>query len=235
MSSPLPHVRNRQQMPVVLAPLDPHESARWRRLLEDELRDRTRVLTRTVRGMVIESDHDVEALLDAVLNGREAFAHAQRVRLLAMATARALDLPEDEATVLGRAALVHDIGKTALPLALMGKPAALTADELALVRNYPSIGAAILAEVPLLEAAAPLVRDAHERVDGEGFPRGVGAESVALSARILGVADAYDVMTHPRVYRDAMSCTQALFELDRCGGTQFDAFVVQAFRGIIPR
>jgi putative two-component system response regulator len=235
MSSPLPHVRNRQQKPLIIAQVDPRESARWTRLLENELRDRTSVLTRTVRGLVIESDQDVEALLDIVLSGREAFAHAQRVRLLAMATARALDLPEDDAAVLGRAALVHDIGKTALPLALMGKPAALTAEELALVRTYPSIGAAVVSGVSLLKTAAPLVRDAHERVDGEGFPRRVRAEAVALSARILGVADAYDVMTHPRVYRDPMSCTQALLELDRCTGTQFDASVVQAFRGIIPR
>ena len=235
MSSPFPHVRNRQQQPIVIAPVDPRDSARWTRLLENELRDRTGGLLRAVRGLVIKNDQDVEALLDAVLSGREAFAHAQRVRLLAMATARALDLPEEEAAVLGRAALVHDIGKTALPHALIGKPAALTADELALVRTYPSIGATVVSEVALLKTAAPLVRDAHERVDGEGFPRGVRAESVALTARILGVADAYDVMTHPRVYRHAMSCTQALLELDRCSGTQFDASVVQAFRGIIPR
>jgi HD-GYP domain-containing protein (c-di-GMP phosphodiesterase class II) len=235
MSSPSPRAHNERQIPIAIAPVDPGETARWRRLLETQLRDGTKVLLRTVRGMTVENDQDVEALLDVVLGGREAFGHAQRVRLLAMATARALDLPEDDAAVLGRAALIHDIGKAALPPALVRKPAALTADELALVRTYPAIGASALSEIPFLKTAAPLVRDAHERVDGLGFPHAVCAESVSLSARILGVADAYDVMTHPCVYRDAMSCTRALLELERCSGSQFDASVVHAFRGIIPR
>lgn len=235
MSSPFQHPTARRQQPVVRSPADPSDVSRWRRWLENEVRDRKRQLVQTVRAMAIENDQGVEMLLDVVLPAREAFAHAQRVRLLAMATARALDLPEEQAAVLGRAALLHDIGKAVFPLALVRKPAALAADELALLRTYPAVGAEVVSEVPFLKTAAPLVRDAHERMDGQGFPNGVHAESVALSARVLGVADAYDVMTHPCVYRRAMSCGQALLELDRCCGSQFDASVVHAFRGIIPR
>ena len=211
------------------------EAACWKRELEAELRDRKHGLLRTVRAMTIENDEDVEALLGVALGGRDEMAHAHRVRSLATDVARALHLSDEEVAVLGRAALIHEIGKAALPLALVRKPAALTADELALVRTYPAIGASMLSEVPFLITAAPIVRDAHERVDGLGFPYGLRGDGVALSARILGVADAYDAMTHPRVFRDAIPPAQALLELDRCGGSQFDEAVVRALLDVVRR
>jgi response regulator RpfG family c-di-GMP phosphodiesterase len=209
------------------------EARRWKRQLEAELRERRNHLLRTVRGLSIECDQDVEALLGLAAVERDAYAHAHRVRFLATATARQLGLAVEEIAVLGRAALVHDIGKLALPLALVRKPASLTAEELGLMRTYPAVGAAALAEVPFLKSAAPIVRDAHERMDGEGFPHALPGASVSLSARILGVADAFDSMTHARVFRDAIAPEQAILEIERCAGTQFDPVVVQVFRSIV--
>ena len=89
------------------------------------------------------------------------------------------------------------------------------------------------AGVPYLETAADLVRDAHERIDGLGYPNGTRAADVALGARIISVADAFDTMTRPRVFRDAMSAAEAHLELQRCAGTQFDVAVVATFRRVV--
>jgi HD-GYP domain-containing protein (c-di-GMP phosphodiesterase class II) len=177
----------------------------------------------------------VEALLSRTVTQREAYAHAYRVQFLAVCTAKALALPADEVAVLARAALLHEIGKAALPLALVQKPAALLPEELALVRTYPAVGASVLSEVPFLKTAAPIVRDAHERMDGDGFPHRVAGASIGLASRILGVVDAYDAMTHARVFRDPISHPQALLEVERCSGSQFDPVVVRAFRSTVPR
>lgn len=211
------------------------EAGRWKRQLDEELRERKAGLQRTIHSLTIESDPDVDVLLSRALTQREEYAHAHRVRLLAVGTATELALPADEIAVLARAALLHEIGKAALPLALVRKPAALLPEELALVRTYPAVGASVLSEVPFLKTAVLIVRDGHERMDGHGFPHGVAGASVSLGARILGVVDAYDAMTHARVFRDPISPPQALLEVERCSGSQFDPLVVRAFRRVVPR
>jgi len=95
--------------------------------------------------------------------------------------------------------------------------------------------AKLLAGVPYMTDAAPLVRHAQERLDGLGYPAGNGAGSIALGARIIAAADAFDVMIRPRVFRDAVSRSAALIELERCSGTQFDPAVVQAVVAIVDR
>ena len=211
------------------------ETQRWRRQLEGEMADRTEGILRTLRGLTVECDQDVDALLAIALNERDAYAHAHRVRYLAVATAKKMARPDGEIAVLSRAALLHDIGKAALPVALLRKPAALTVEEAAIMRTYPSIGAELVGQVPFLESAAAVVRDAHERMDGSGYPRGVRASAVSVAARILGIADAYDTMTHARVFRDPITQSQAMLEIARCSGTQFDPDVVAAFKTVVPR
>jgi HD-GYP domain-containing protein (c-di-GMP phosphodiesterase class II) len=120
-----------------------------------------------------------------------------------------------------------------MPDAVLGKPAPLTAEEQTLVRRHPQIGADLIAQVPFLKPAAALVRDAQERPDGLGYPNGACASDVPLGARIIAVADAFDAMTRPRVFRDAITPREALLELERCSGTQFDAAVVEIFRKVI--
>lgn len=211
------------------------EAQQWRRTLATEMEARREWLLGTVQSLVIEQDAAVDTLLALALSERDAYAHAHRVRYLAVGLARRLGLPQAEIDVLGRAALLHDIGKGALPEALLRKPAPLTPEERVLVRRFPELGADLLAEVPFLRDAAPIVRDAHERMDGHGYPRGVPAESVSLAARILGVADAFDTITHPRVFRDPISPPEALAEIERCQGTHFDPAVAAALRSLLTR
>ena len=111
--------------------------------------------------------------------------------------------------------------------------ARLTVEEQALVRCHPTVGSELIARVPYLRAAVPIIQDAHERMDGLGYPRGVRAADVSIGARIVCLADAYDTMTRPRVFRDAIAPREALLEVDRCSGTQFDPAVVEAFRSVL--
>jgi HD-GYP domain-containing protein (c-di-GMP phosphodiesterase class II) len=120
-----------------------------------------------------------------------------------------------------------------MPEAVLRKPAPLTNEELDLIRQHPQIAADLISRVPYLSMAAELVRDAHERIDGLGYPNGTHASAVALGARIISVADAFDVMTRPRVFRDEITPREALLELERCAGTQFDAEVVAVFKRVI--
>src|SRR5207248_2127578 len=150
------------------------------------------------------------------LADRDAYAHAYRVAALAASVGCALALPDEDMAALERAALLHDLGKLAMPDALLKKPAPLTVEEQAVIRQHPQIASDLLAPVPYLAAASELVRDAYERVDGFGYPNGTHAADVALGARIIAVADAYDAMTRPRVFRDAISGREALLEIARC-------------------
>jgi HD-GYP domain-containing protein (c-di-GMP phosphodiesterase class II) len=122
-----------------------------------------------------------------------------------------------------------------MPDAVLRKPAPLTVEEQRLIRLHPRIASELIEHVPYLALAAPVVRDAHERVDGLGYPSGSRGDDVTLSARIVAVADAYDTMTRARVFRDAMTAAAALAELERCRGTQFDPRVVDVFMSVVDR
>ena len=215
-----------------------HKAARdtrlWRETLEGEVAARRQVLSDAVDSLIIDNDADLDVLLCVLTNAdREAYAHAYRVAGLAATVGRAMDVDEEELRRLERAALVHDVGKFAMPDAVLRKPAPLTVEEQNLIRQHPRIGSELFVGVPYLSAAAELVRDACERVDGRGYPNGTPAADVALGARIIAVADAFDAMTRPRVFRTAVSPAEALAELERCAGTQFDPAVVAAFKGIV--
>jgi response regulator RpfG family c-di-GMP phosphodiesterase len=220
--------------------LEWHRSAwdarRWRQTLDQELARRQRRLAEVMSGLQAGSDDALEAMLSMLtLSDRDACAHAYRVAALAGSLARALAVPAADLPAIERGALLHDLGKLAMPEAILRKPAPLTAEEQALMRQCPAIGATLAAGVPWLAASAALIRDVHERMDGLGYPNAVPAAGVALGARIIAVADAYDTMTHRRVFRDAMSGRDALRELRRCSGTQFDPGVVEAFIAVMER
>jgi diguanylate cyclase (GGDEF)-like protein len=130
---------------------------------------------------------------------------------------------------LGHAADLHDIGKVALPVSILTKPAPLTAEEWELVERHPVIGERILAAAPALAGAARIVRCTHERFDGTGYPDRLAGEQIPLEARIISVCDAYHAMTSERPYRATVGHVDALDELGRCAGGQFDPAVVEAF------
>ena len=127
------------------------------------------------------------------------------------------------------AAELHDIGKIAIPDVILAKPGALSADEWWFVRRHTVVGQRILGGSPELREVAGLVRSTHERWDGAGYGDGLVGPSIPLPARIIAVCDAYVAMTSDRPYRPAMSPPEALAELRRCSGTQFDPEVVRAF------
>jgi putative nucleotidyltransferase with HDIG domain len=210
------------------------ESRRWREALETEMHTRRQRLAGALSALRIEDDGALDATLSMLtLSDREAYGHAYRVAALAVSVARALHLPDADVSALERAALLHDIGKLAVPEAVLRKPAPLTAEEQALIRQHPLIGADLIRGIPYLSASADLIRDAHERMDGLGYPHGLHAAEVSIGARIIGVADAYDAMTRPRVFRDAISPAEAMLEVTRCAGVQFDPVVVEAFKRIV--
>lgn len=220
--------------------LDWHRAAwdarRWRESLEREFEMRRARLFDAMTALHIDSDEALDAMLSMVtLTDRDAYQHAHRVADMARHLGAGLGLLPDALDTLARAALLHDVGKLAVPDAILRKPAPLTVDEHAIVRSHPQIGRELAASVPYLATAADIIGDAHERVDGRGYPRGVMAEAVPLGARIIAVVDAFDTMTRPRVFRDPLPAADAWLELERCRGTQFDPIVVDAFRALAAR
>jgi diguanylate cyclase (GGDEF)-like protein len=154
--------------------------------------------------------------------------HAETVALAA-ATAEALGLTADEVEQVRHASELHDVGKVAIPDAILGKPGPLTEDEWAFVRRHPIIGERIILAAPALSRVAALVRSSHERWDGAGYPDALAGAAIPLGARIVAVADAYAAMTAGRPYRAARTPERALAELRACAGSQFDPAVVEAW------
>ena len=160
-------------------------------------------------------------------------AHGGEVAELAEQTARRLGLEVDIVRAVRQGAELHDIGKLAVPDAILNKPGPLDEDEWAFMRRHTLVGEKILSAAPALLDVARLVRASHERYDGAGYPDGHAGEEIPLGARVIAVCDAWDAMVTDRPYRRAMSRADALRELERCAGTQFDAAVVEAFRTVL--
>jgi two-component system cell cycle response regulator len=152
------------------------------------------------------------------------------VTRLCARVAEAIDLPEADRQPLLQAASLHDIGKAAVPDAILSKPGPLSEEEWAFMRQHTVIGERILAAAPALQRAAQLVRWSHERMDGSGYPDGLKGDEIPLAARVIAVCDAFDAMTSSRPYRPTpMSYEGALAELRRAAGSQFDPDVVAGF------
>jgi HD-GYP domain-containing protein (c-di-GMP phosphodiesterase class II) len=152
---------------------------------------------------------------------------------LAGAVARDLGLDNEEVEDVVRAAELHDVGKMGVPEAIVEKPAALDEEEWAFMRRHTLIGERILSAAPALAGVARLVRSSHERFDGTGYPDGLAGEKIPLGSRIVAVCDAYDAMTSERPYRESLPAAQAIVELRRCAGTQFDPRVVDSFARVL--
>jgi len=157
-------------------------------------------------------------------------AHSLRMVHMAEATAIVLGCSEEEVRLVQLAALLHDIGKVGIPDEILHKRGPLTDDEWMVMRRHPNIGRQILSQAGgKFELLSHIVVAHHERWDGNGYPYGLGEESIPLGARILSVTDSYDAMTSDRPYRKAMPLSDARQELQRCSGNQYDPRVVAAF------
>jgi diguanylate cyclase (GGDEF)-like protein len=172
------------------------------------------------------SDMLVQVLTERV---PELGMHGDGVARLATAVGERMGLAGEDLEQLTHAAQLHDVGKIAIPDAIIGKPAALDASEWQFMRQHTVIGQRIIAAAPALARVGEHVRSSHERWDGGGYPDGLRGEEIPLAARIVSVCDAYDAMISTRPYDAALSREEALVELARCAGTQFDPAVVAAF------
>jgi diguanylate cyclase (GGDEF)-like protein/putative nucleotidyltransferase with HDIG domain len=174
--------------------------------------------------------------LSATVDARDSYTagHSRRVQQLTLAIGRELGLSQAELDLLGHAALFHDIGKLAIPDAILLKPASLTPDEWALMRRHAEEGARIIDRLGFLNDAVPAIRHHHERFDGTGYPDCLGGEEIPLGARIIHVADALDSMLTTRIYRAARPAAEALQELRSAAGTQFCPRCVAALERILP-
>jgi diguanylate cyclase (GGDEF)-like protein len=159
--------------------------------------------------------------------------HCDRLQELAASLARSLDQTQDFLNDLSLLARFHDLGKVGIPDRILFKPGNLTKEERRQMMQHSEIGHRIASSVPDLEPIADYILKHHEHWDGQGYPLGLSGEDIPLPCRILAISDAYDAMTSDRPYRKAMTREQAIAELQRCAGTQFDPNLVERFIKIL--
>jgi diguanylate cyclase (GGDEF)-like protein len=180
-------------------------------------------------GRVSAGRQTADVLLRALAERDPNLAAQTEAVELAVATARSLGMTPDEVELVGHSAELRDIGKVAVPDAILTKPGPLRAEEWEFVRRHPLIGQRIIDGAPALQRAGRLVRSSHERWDGSGYPDRLAGTDIPLGARIVAVADAFAAMTAPRPYRPTRTPDEAVEELRKCAGSQFDPEVVEAF------
>jgi diguanylate cyclase (GGDEF)-like protein len=177
----------------------------------------------------------VEALANALeANDEYTSSHARWITDMALKVGRELGLDSKTLKRLELGALFHDIGKIGIPSSILAKPGPLTPEERAVIETHPELGERILAPISRLEDVRPIVRHAHERWDGAGYPDGKVAEDIPIEARVILVCDAFHAMTTDRPYRTRMPLEEAVRQLQENAGTQFDPSVVEAFIRLAP-
>jgi two-component system cell cycle response regulator len=185
-----------------------------------------------------ELQHSCRQTLAALANVLEAkddytSYHTQEVAGLAVEVAKRLELEDGAERSVELGALLHDIGKVRVPESILGKPGPLTHEEWEVMRGHPEAGERILAPIAALADVLPLVRSSHERWDGTGYPDGLENEEIPIGARIVAVCDAFRAMIEARPYRAALDPAEALEELRRNAGTQFDPTCVEALLAVL--
>jgi putative nucleotidyltransferase with HDIG domain len=169
--------------------------------------------------------------LSSAIEARDPYTrgHSLRVTALAEAVARWLGWTESRLETLRIGGALHDVGKLTVPARILSKPGPLTPDEQDAIRTHPAAGARLIEPIRSMRLAIPYVLHHHERWDGHGYPYGLRGAAIPVEARVLSVADAFDAMTSGRPYREALSPQDALRELERCAGCQFDPELTHAF------
>ena len=212
------------------------ENLAYQTKLESLVSARTEMLRKALADLERSYDITLEALGDALdLKDAETEGHSKRVTAFTIAVARAMDLPQERVRVIARGAFLHDVGKMAIPDAILRKPGRLSAEEQAIMREHAWLGYQMLRKIPFLQEAADIVYSHQERYDGSGYPRGLRGDQIPLGARIFAVADTFDAMTSDRPYRAAQSISSGRREIERHSGEQFDPEVVKVFLGIPER
>jgi HD-GYP domain-containing protein (c-di-GMP phosphodiesterase class II) len=159
--------------------------------------------------------------------------HSTRLAEWGLRVARSLGVPEHSLPDLETGALLHDIGKVAIPDSILGKPGRLTDEEFEIVKRHPEFGWTVIRNLPGLEHTSLQILHHHENFDGTGYPAGLKGAEIPIGARIVSVIDAFDAMISTRPYRAGLPLQEVVRRLHESSGTQFDPLVVQAFVRIV--
>lgn len=206
---------------------------RYQKKLERKVRDRTGELRTALRDIQGTYQTTLLALVRALdAREHETSDHSQRVVKYTEVIAERLGLRGPELEEIGRGALLHDIGKIGVPDAVLLKPAKLTPEEWKEMRKHPDIGHEMIQSIEFLNTPATIVLSHQERFDGTGYPRRLRSDEIHIGARVFAVADTLDAMTSDRPYRKGTTFENAVAEIERCAGSQFDPEVVRAFLDI---
>ncbi len=213
------------------------DERRWHAQLSIELQDRIEQVCSELDRRSGRAADEAEVLLAiAWERAPDLAAHSERVARYAGSVAREMGCEDGElAGILESAARFHDIGKLAIPNALLTKPSPLAPGEDAIMRKHVDAGAAILASTRTLRDVAPIVFASHEWFGGGGYPRRLAGDAIPLASRIVAIADAYDAMTQDRQYRVRFDSAEAITEILRCCPAQFDPEIVTAFLAVLGR
>ena len=195
----------------------------YRTNLEQKVKEQTDI----INSMYVRS---IDAMIKA-LEAKDFYTrgHSQRVTLYSLAIAVELGMTGQELEDLRRASVLHDLGKIGVREAVLNKPGKLTEEEFSEIVRHPETAVRILEPIPFFRPLLPAILHHHERFDGKGYPSRLSGSSIPFASRIMGIADTFDAMTSTRAYRKALPIADAIAEIRRCSGTQFDPDIVPAF------
>jgi len=195
----------------------------YRANLEEKVNEQTNIINL----MYVRS---IDAMIKA-LEAKDYYTrgHSQRVTLYSVAIAEERGMKGQELEDLRRASVLHDLGKIGVREAVLNKPGKLTEDEFGEIVRHPETAVGILEPIPFFRPLLPVILHHHERFDGKGYPSRLAGDTIPLASRIMAIADTFDAMTSTRAYRKALPVADAIAEVRRCSGTQFDPDIVPAF------
>jgi putative nucleotidyltransferase with HDIG domain len=215
----------------------PHKYTKDEIALLSNLADQAAIAIENIRLFVLRREGiiSITQSLAETIEAKDSYTrgHSERVARYAVAIANKLRLSKKRLRDIYLAGLFHDIGKIGVSENILLKPGVLTLEEFNDMKKHPSISVRILAPIDFPKQIIPTVHQHHERMDGKGYPQGISGKDITLDARIIEVADAYEAMTSDRPYRKALSKSDAIMELRRCAGMQFDPKIVEVFIKIL--
>jgi HD-GYP domain-containing protein (c-di-GMP phosphodiesterase class II) len=203
---------------VAAAVKEASESMRTKKLMNETSKKSSQL--DSLKQTLTESDYETEE-------------HVERTRAMAVRLGRALGLSDADLGKLALLAVLHDIGKIAIPHSILSKPGRLSEEEWQVMRTHTEKGYRIASASKELQPIAEYILHHHERWDGQGYPGGLAGEDIPLLSRVITVVDSHDVMVHDRPYHNAMSQAEAEKELLRCAGSQFDPHIVAVFLQVL--